>query len=220
MQVDGVAQVTVNMEKCGLIAITGGIGSGKSFVASYLCEVAKARCLDLDIICRDIVAPGAIGWLALRDAFGDRYFNSDQTLNRPLVRQVLFDDDKFRWQMDGVMHPLARAAMFACLDNGPEVDSDVRPGRVVVEVPLLFEAGWQNDFAHVVVVYADKRTCVQRLGDRDGLSEDEAERAYVSQQNMLDKAFLADHVIDNSGFWWETCLQIHHLKKVIWRNYS
>jgi dephospho-CoA kinase len=211
-----VGRVMVSMGTQGLIAITGGIGSGKSSVASYLCEVGRARCLDLDIICRDLVVPGAAGWLAVRDTFGDRYFYSDQTLNRPLVRQILFDDDNFRRQLEGIMHPLAREVMFACLENEPEPGSGLVPGRVVVEVPLLFEAGWQDDFAHVVVVYADKRTCVQRLGNRDGLIESEAEKAYAVQQNMMEKALLADHVIDNSGFWWETCLQVFHLKNVIW----
>ncbi|HIJ78836.1 MAG: dephospho-CoA kinase [Desulfobulbaceae bacterium] len=204
------------MVKSGLIAITGGIGSGKSSVAAYLCEVARARCLDLDLICRDLVVPGEAGWLALREAFGDQFFLPDKTLDRPLVRRRLFADENFRRRIDELIHPLARTALFAGLENQPEPGTNLISGRVVVEVPLLFEAGWQNDFAHVVVVYADKQTIIRRLGRRDGITEIEAEQAYSAQQDMAAKALLADHVIDNSGFWWATCLQVHHLKDVFW----
>lgn len=197
------------------VAVTGGMGSGKSSVAAYLCEISGARGLNADTICRRLLEPGASGWLALRTAFGDRFFSADQRINRLLLRRVLFEDREFRHELNTLLHPLVRNEIVTCV--GEEI-GDIPHGqtRFVVEVPLLYEAGWEHDFSQVVVAYADEATCLRRLMLRDRISEAEAEKAIGAQMPLPHKAFRADHVIDNSGAWPDTSLQIVHLRDLLW----
>jgi len=83
-------------------------------------------------------------------------------------------------------------------------------------VPLLSEAQWEDDFPQIVVVYADEKTCLHRIMLRDRISEAAAEQAVATQMDLSHKASLADHVIDNSGSWSDTALQIVHLDNLLW----
>lgn len=199
--------------RSGVVGVTGGMGSGKSSVAVLLAELAGAVYLSADALCRGLLEPDAPGWHALRDVFGDRFLLSDGRVDRPGFRQALFADAALRRTVDSLLHPLARE----------EVGKRIRQQtgvRQVVEVPLLFEAGWTSDFARVVVVYADAAICVARLMARDRISRDEAHQAMGAQMPLRNKVLLADHVIDNSGSWWETRLQVEQLRRVIWSHES
>lgn len=197
------------------VAITGGMGSGKSSVAAYLCELGGARGLNADTVCRGLLEPGAAGWLAVRTAFGERFFSADQRLDRPRLRKVLFADPEFRRQLDTLLHPLARQEIASCLAREMQLRSQAQ-ARFVVEIPLFYEAHWEQDFSPVVVVYADNPVCLRRIMGRDRISEAEAAKAMATQMPLERKALLADHVIDNSGAWADTCLQILHLRQLLW----
>ncbi len=205
----------VQQTQRSLVAITGGMGSGKSSVAAYLCEISGARGLSADSICRQLFEPGASGWLAVRKVFGGRFFWADQSLDRPKLRKVLFEDYAFRQELNNLLHPLIRNEI-TCLIEEEMAHSLQAQARFVVEVPLLYEAHWEHDFAQVVVVYADKETCLSRIMQRDLISGAEAENALETQMPSLAKALLAQHVIDNSGAWSDTCLQILHLRNLLW----
>jgi dephospho-CoA kinase len=198
-----------------VVAITGGMGSGKSSVAAYLCEITGARSLNADTLCRQLLEPGAAGWLAVRKAFGERFFLTDQRLDRPLLRTVLFDEPQFRQDLNALLHPLVRNEIADRIEKEggalPEAQA-----RFVVEVPLLYEAHWEHDFSQIVVAYADAEACLRRIMLRDRISEAEAEKAMATQMSLAHKALLADHVIDNSGSWPDTCLQIAHLQHLLW----
>ena len=75
----------------------------------------------------------------------------------------------------------------------------MRAVLTVVEVPLLFEVGWQEDFDLVVVVFADEETCLNRVMSRDGVDRHSARAAFSTQMSLAEKVRMADHVIDNSG---------------------
>lgn len=197
-----------------IVAVTGGMGSGKSSVAAYLCEIGGARGLDADAICRQLLEPGAPGWLAVDKAFGKRFFLADQRIDRPLLRKILFEDRKFRCELNELLHPLVRSEIAGRI---VAVKGIFPRARFVVEVPLLYEAHWEHDFSRVVVAFADEKTCLRRIMQRDRTSEDEARNALGAQMPLPGKALLADHVIDNSGPWWNTCLQIVHLRNLLWQ---
>lgn len=202
-----------------VIAVTGGMGSGKSSVAAYLCELAGVRGLSADTICRQLLEPEAPGWLAVRAAFGQRFFLADQHLDRPLLRRVLFENHEFRHELNALLHPLVRNEIAACIEREMDQSPGAKvPSRYVVEVPLLYEAHWEHDFSQVVVAYADDATCVRRIMLRDLVSEAEARQAIGAQMDLERKARLADHVIDNSGPWSDTCLQIMHLRDLLWED--
>jgi len=199
-----------------VIGLTGGMGSGKSAVAVSLAEGLAASRLDVDRICRELLMPGAKGWCAVREAFGARYFSRDETLDRPLLRREIFSDSKVRAQLNHLLHPLVHEVMTSRI---AQLTRDDPLALVVVEVPLLFEAEWEDFFAAVVVVYASARVCIERLIRRDGLTIAEARQAAASQWPVFDKAMRADHVIDNSGCWSATCLQILHLARLMGAEY-
>lgn len=196
------------LARTSVIAITGGMGSGKSSVAAYLCEIGGAMLLSADLICRQLLEPEKPGWLAMQKAFGERFFVADRTIDRPLLRKVLFEDHGFRRELDALLHPLVRNEIVSLVGKDE--------AKYVVEVPLLYEAHWEHDFPRVVVVYAEDAICLQRLMLRDRISETEAKKAIGTQLPLSQKALLADHVIDNSGLWSETCSQILHLRNVLW----
>lgn len=197
-----------------MIGLTGGMGSGKSSVAVLLRDLSQAEYIDSDQVCRNLLEPHAEGWYAVREAFGEKFFNSDETLNRPLLRDALFQKKNVRDQINQILHPLVRDKI-AQMVQGVCRSVD-EPLKFIVEVPLLFEAHWEDDFSKIVVVYADQSQCLERLMKRDCITIQEAEMAMGTQWPLADKVKLADHVVDNSGDWSETCLQVQHLSKILW----
>lgn len=197
-----------------IIGLTGGIASGKSSVAVFLTETFKAETIDADLVCRQLLEPQAAGWLALEGKFGNRFFNRDRTVDRPLLRRALFDSAGLRHEIDALLHPLAREEIRQRIRARSAAASGGL--RLLVEVPLLYEARWENDFDAIVVVYASNAACRKRLMNRDGVTGPEAENALAAQLPLADKARRADHVVDNSGAWWETSLQLLRLGKVLW----
>lgn len=193
-------------EKNLLIGLTGGIGSGKSRVAE-LFMAHGAQVIDADQIGRLILEPGEKGWQALQTAFGSRFLEIDQTINRQKLRSAIFSDRALREEVDNLLHPLIREDIIrVCCDN----QGQVRQLRLV-EVPLLYEAGWQKDFDLVVVVAADKETCLTRIMARDGVNRHEAEQALAAQMNIQEKVARADIVINNGGAWSDTVAQVDEL---------
>jgi dephospho-CoA kinase len=193
------------------IGLTGALGSGKSSVARILKDCLAAEYIDVDLICRQLLKPKARGWNALRQALDPDFFKADETVDRARLRHVLFGDAKVRIQVNQLLHPLARAEVEKRLQEIARAGDRT----VVVEVPLLFEAGWEGIFDRIIVVYADRTTCRERIMRRDGVSSAEASSGQAAQLSLLAKAVQADHVVDNSGSWAATCLQLLHLQKIM-----
>jgi len=186
------------------IGITGGIGSGKSTVSRYWSSCFDVPLLDLDQICRDLLVQGEPGWQAMAKRFGNRFFRDDGSLDRTSLRAALFANSGFRQQVDDILHPLARLSMH-------ERISTVAARVVLVEIPLLCEAGWHQDVDRIVLVYAGAATRIHRIAARDAITTHEAEQALAAQWSLEKKISWADHVVDNSGVWPATCLEIRHL---------
>jgi dephospho-CoA kinase len=184
------------------IGLTGSIGTGKSRVAE-LFKAHGARVIDADQIGRLILEPGKKGWQALQAAFGERFFNSDQTVDRQKLRSAIFTDRTLRTELDKLLHPLIRQEIELACQEEAEL--------TVVEIPLLYETGWQEDFDLVVVVAADDQRCLSRIMARDGVSRPEAKQALAAQMGIKEKVALADHVIDNNGAWSDTVSQVDGL---------
>lgn len=191
------------------VGITGGIGSGKSSVARYCKDQFGIHYIDADQVCRNLLAPGRAAWQAFLEAFGSEFLLPDQEIDRKKLRRAIFDDHSIREQLNEIVHPLAKAEI-------RQIVSQTDPWRCLVEVPLLYEAGWENEFRTVIVVYATDKCCLTRLMKRDNLSIESARKAIDSQLSLTEKAALAAHVIDNSGEWEETCRQMLKLGKALW----
>jgi dephospho-CoA kinase len=189
------------------------MGSGKSSVARALCQDRETECIDADLICRGLLEPGEKGWLIIKQELGEIFFDSQGRIDRQFLRQKIFSEESFRGKLNSLMHPLAWEEIRNTVARAAEKK---QKSRILVEVPLLYEAGWDSFFRKVIVVYADHDTCMTRLMERDQLTRKEAGDALATQWPAARKALLADHVIDNSGTWWETCLQLKHLRRILW----
>ncbi len=199
----------------GIFGLTGGMGSGKSSVAAYLCEAYRARLIDADQVCRQLLEPHERGWAAICNTFGGEYLQPDQSIDRKKLRREIFCNKEVRERINGLLHPLVRSAIATDIEKRYAAETSC---RVVVEVPLLYEARWEDDFEAVIVVYADEAHCLERIMKRDHISREEAECAMSAQWPLAEKVLLADHVIDNNGSWEDTCLEILHLGKLLWND--
>ncbi len=194
------------------IAVTGSVGSGKSAVATMLANLLPASSLDTDAVCRRQLQPGQAGLLALRKRWPQRFFTAEGELDRVALREAVFSDADIRRSLEDILHPLARQEVRTRLQ------ADVGSGtHLLVEIPLLFEVGWQDEFDRVVAVYAPVSVCVRRTSARDGVSPRQAEAILGAQMSPEEKAHRADFVVDNSGLWTATAAQVCCLARQLQR---
>ncbi len=200
------------MDKLTITGLTGGMGSGKSSVAAFLCRTFPVACFSADRVVHELLEPEQSCWQVVRD-LNRAFLREDGTLNKPLFREALFADVVLRREVNRRMHPLVHQLLMEKIErHGRETGQC----HFLVEVPLLFEAGWQRLFAAIIVVYARRAMSIGRVMQRDRVSRQQAEQAIACQGRLLDKALCADHVVDNSGMWIDTVLQLLHLGKVLW----
>jgi dephospho-CoA kinase len=196
------------------IAITGGAGSGKSAVARMFQELGAAV-LDADEIAHRVVAVGGPAWQELRDDFGPEFFLEDGALNRPLMARRVFSDPRARTRLNGIVHPYVAKEIQERLENLETQGVKM----VLVEVPLLFEAGLAGGYDRVIVVDAGTAEQVQRLQTRDHRGEGEIQGIIEAQMRLQDKVARADYVVNNRGSLDETRSQVeriwHDLQKII-----
>jgi len=197
------------MKQGSLIALTGGIASGKSRAAAYIAKRSGMPLISADEIAKDLFSrPGPV-ITGLRKILGDSFFRDDGTLDRPFMRRAIFQDNKLRARIDHYAHPII-------LREINELEAQLsRAGVMLVEVPLLFEAGWQGYFQRVIVVYADNDIRLRRLMQRDNVRFNEAVLASNAQSPLPLKVEGADYVIDNSGPWLATILQLNQLCRLL-----
>lgn len=193
-----------------IIGLTGGMGAGKSLVAGLLAKLLGVEVLDTDVLCRNLLQQNMPGWQGVQEKWGPRFFDLAGKIDRPVLRKALFTDPVVRQGVEQILHPLVRQEVFIRAAEKETVLSGL-----VVEVPLLFEVGWQDDFDWIVVVYAENERCVQRIVRRDRVSLEEARRSVSAQIPLEKKALQADSVIENSGPFVLTILQVYHLARFI-----
>ena len=188
-----------------IVAITGGIGCGKSKVASYLVNLAQAQYCDTDQFCRELLLQNHAGWKGVVAKWGRRFLDKEGNIDRPVLRRTIFEESTIKIELENILHPLVRthvAELRACNSSNK---------FLVVEVPLLFEVGWQDDFDKVITVFANREECIKRVMNRDGVSSFEAEKVIEAQMPIEEKVKLSDYVLDNSGSWEVTCSQVRDL---------
>jgi dephospho-CoA kinase len=173
-----------------VVALTGGIASGKSAVSQRFAELG-APVVDTDVIAREVVEPGSSGLAEIEREFGRDVMDGD-ALDRAALRRRIFDDRAARARLERILHPRIAAEAerrIAALDA---------PYAVLV-VPLLVETGLFGDADRVLVVDVPESVQMQRLMDRDGVDRDDAEAALRAQADRRHRLARADDVIVNTG---------------------
>lgn len=173
------------------VALTGGIGSGKSLVAAEL-AARGAVIIDADVLAREVVEPGTPALAAIIDKFGPQIMR-DGKLDRSQLGAIVFADPDARRDLERIVHPAVRA-------RAAELELAADPDAVVVHViPLLVETGQQEDFDVVVTIDVDHETQIQRLIARNGFSRAEAAARVDAQASSEERRTAADVVVDNNG---------------------
>lgn len=173
------------------VGLTGGIGAGKSTVASLLAE-RGATVIDADAIARDLVVPGSAALAALVTEFGPRILRQDGSLDRGELAGLAFSDARATERLNAIMHPAIREESARRI---AAATTDV----VVHDMPLLVETGQVDLVDMVVVVDCPVELQVERAVGQRGLAREDVERRIAVQATRDARLAAADMVIDNSG---------------------
>ena len=178
-----------------LVALSGGIASGKSTIARRLSELGAVH-VDADALAREAVAPGSPGLQAIRERFGDSVIAADGSLDRPALGQLVFSDPDRLAALNGIVHPEVRRLAQERLDEIERAD----PRAVVIyDVPLLVEAGVDLPWDLVVIAEAPAEVRRQRMVELRGMSPEEAERRIANQASDDERRAVADVVVETGG---------------------
>ena len=173
-----------------VIALTGGIGSGKSTVAAILRELG-ASIVDTDEIAHRLTAPGQPGARAIGEQFGADYLRADGALDRDRMRQLVFSDPAAKQKLEAILHPMIRA----------EVNTAVHAAHapyVVIVVPLLIETGAYRDLAQRrLVIDCSEQQQMARVIQRNGFSAAAAQAIMATQVSRAERLGHADDVVRN-----------------------
>jgi dephospho-CoA kinase len=174
------------------VALTGGIGSGKSMVARLFADLG-AEVVDTDVIARRLTAPGGLAMAEVGAEFGPDCLAADGSLDRARMRARVFADPGARRRLEAILHPLIRVQVEAALA------ASAAP-YVLVVVPLLFETGaYDGLIDRVLVVDCAPGQQVERVMRRDGVSAGQAQAILAAQASRERRLAGADDVLDNGG---------------------
>lgn len=175
------------------IGLTGGVGSGKSTVSSYMKEFG-IPVIDGDCLAMEAVAPGNIAMREIRQVFGNGIFNEDGSLNRLKTAEIIFKDEEKRKVLNGIIHPYiwrrTQEEVIAAQNHGYFV--------VVLDMPLLLEIDWQLRVEAVWVVQVPLEVQIERVMARNGFTRKQVLERIHKQMPTENKLNYADVVIDNS----------------------
>lgn len=186
-----------------LVGLTGSIASGKSTVSRILRELG-APVIDADAIVHQLQQPGTPVTAAIAQAFGPGVIRPDGSLDRAALGAIVFGDPARRKELEGIVHPAVRAEIWQQVER---CRAEGQPA-VVLDIPLLYESGWDQLVDEVWVVYVDRPTQEARLAARDQMAPAEVARRIAAQMDLEAKRAKAHRVIDNRGTEAETRAQV------------
>ena len=179
-----------------VVAITGGIGSGKTTVANQFAALG-IEVVDADLIAREVVAPGTPALAAITSHFGPEILTEQGLLDRRVLRERIFSDQAAKSWLNALLHPIIRSEM---LRQCAAVSS---PYCLLV-VPLLVENRLTSLADRVLVIDVDEATQIERTCRRDGVNREQAQAILASQASRSERLAMADDVLDNQSGTTET----------------
>ena len=192
-----------------IIGLTGGIGSGKSTIASWFREW-HIPVIDGDKLAREAVNPGSPVLSILADAFGKEILSEEGTLKRRQLGQIVFQDKAKLSRLNQIIWHLVESRLKVCKDAGEKL--------AVLDMPLLIEAGWQSRVDSIWVVYVSTEVQISRVMKRDGLKRSQVMAIMQNQIPVEEKLSYADVIINNEGSEENTRRQVlQELSKITWQ---
>lgn len=192
-----------------IVGLTGSFGSGKSTVAAIF-KKYKAAVIDADAIGHGLFARGQAIYRKTVREFGQEILDSDKAIDRKKLGRLVFNNPGLLKKLDRLVHPEIIRLIKARINAS-------RAKIVVVDAPLLIEAGLRNLTDKVVVVTASRDTQIKRIQKKTGLTRSDILKRIKSQIPLKKKILLADFVIDNNSTLNKTEKQVNELRRMWWR---
>lgn len=179
-----------------IVALTGGIGSGKSEAARLFAQLG-VPVVDTDVIAHELTAKGSPILSEIEHMFGAEVLNEDGSLNRSRLRAHVLSSPVERIRLEGLLHPVIYERAIECLKNN---ESKLQPQYQVLVIPLLFENNrYHSVINKILVIDCDENTQVTRAMARSKLSKDEVKALMAAQTSRKVRLNGADEVIENNG---------------------
>lgn len=179
-----------------IIGLTGGTGSGKGFVSERL-KARKAYVIDADAVAHEIIEKGRPAYKAIVDYFGSEILDENGNIFRRKLGNIVFSDkDKLAF-LNSCTHKYINMEIMRIIE-------EVKPqtnvySAIIIDAPLLAEAGLVDICDDIWVVYADSEVRVKRIMERDSISEEQARNRIASQRSWEEYKELGAVIIDNSS---------------------
>lgn len=173
------------------LGLSGGIGSGKSTVSKILSELG-AVVIDADVIAREVLLPGTLGYASALKAFGSGILDDEGNIDRKSLAKLVFENPIELAKLEAIVHPAVIARVAEIRNSLPE------SAVVVYDTPLMFEKQFQSQFDKVLMVVADSKLRQSRLVVR-GLELDDISARMANQASDEQRIKIADFVIENNG---------------------
>ncbi|MFA5114447.1 MAG: dephospho-CoA kinase [Candidatus Omnitrophota bacterium] len=196
-----------------VLGITGVLGSGKSTVARIFKSLARGRgeLLDADAIARRLMTKGSSVYRRIVAAFGGRIIGKNGAIERPKLAALVFDNPLLLRRLNRIIHPEVIGVMKNQIKSS-------RAKLLILDVPLLLEAGMEDMVDKIIVVKIKRREQIRRLAGARGFNRKEILERMNSQMPQGEKIRLADFVIDNSNKIEETRTQAVKIWRSLWKN--
>ncbi|MDC1127979.1 dephospho-CoA kinase [Gammaproteobacteria bacterium] len=190
-----------------VVAVTGGIGSGKTYICDMFSAMFDIKVIDADLIAREIVEPGKPCLKEIISEFGTGVLNDNNTLNRAALKSVVFSDESKRKALEKITHPKIRE----------EISNQIKSSTMsycLISIPLVAESERRQKFDRILVVDCSEKEQLERVMSRDLLEKEEVSAIMKAQATREERLSIADDVIDNSSQQISLTTEIQRLHKL------
>ena len=174
-----------------IIGLTGGIGSGKSAVATLFKDIG-VDLIDADDLARDSLNINSEGYKLFIDEFGDKYLDENKNINRELIRNLIFNDYDAKSKLENIIHPIVRSGIETFIKN-------TKSNYCIIVVPLIFETNSSKIYDRILVIDCDVDVQISRTSKRDNQAKSDIENIINKQATREQRLSIADDVIVNNG---------------------
>ena len=174
-----------------IIGLTGGIGSGKS-AAAHLFKAHGIDVIQADVIANKALDKGTQGYMNFVKIFGDEYLRKDLSINKSYLRQKIFANSSLKKTLENIIHPIVgqNISRLIGLSKSP---------YQIIEVPLIYETGSQDNYDRILVVDCDESLQVKRASSRDSVNQASIKNILLNQASRHERLSIADDVIINNA---------------------
>lgn len=174
-----------------IIGLTGGIGSGKS-AAAHLFKAHGIDVIQADVIANKALDKGTQGYMNFVKIFGDEYLRKDLSINKSYLRQKIFANLSLKKTLENIIHPIVgqNISILISLSKSP---------YQIIEVPLIYETGSQDNYDRILVVDCDESLQVKRASSRDSVNQASIKNILLNQASRHERLSIADDVIINNA---------------------